>query len=151
MKLNQKGFSAVEVLLVIIALTLISGTGYYVYDSNKDESPSSSTTTSSENSKQKKTSKTEELPQKSDQEQIIEAVKNYRGNGIVEGVIGTVEVQEIVSDNARGIASYEPTGAEYIAHKADGKWEVVYLGQQKPGKEIGIKYGLPSAWYSSEY
>lgn len=36
MKLNQKGFGAVEGLLVVIALTLIVGVGFYVVNANKD-------------------------------------------------------------------------------------------------------------------
>jgi hypothetical protein len=36
MKLNQRGFTLIEGLLVIIALTLISGVGYYVYDKQSD-------------------------------------------------------------------------------------------------------------------
>lgn len=37
MKLHQKGFGAVEILLVIIALTLIVGVGFYVFNTNKDD------------------------------------------------------------------------------------------------------------------
>lgn len=36
MKLNQKGFGAIEGLLVIIALALIVGAGFYVFSANKD-------------------------------------------------------------------------------------------------------------------
>jgi hypothetical protein len=36
MKNNQKGFSVVEGLLVVIVLTLLGGVGYYVYESNQD-------------------------------------------------------------------------------------------------------------------
>jgi Tfp pilus assembly protein PilX len=35
---NQKGFGLVEGLLIVIALTLIAGVGYYVYSSRKDNS-----------------------------------------------------------------------------------------------------------------
>lgn len=33
-KLNQKGFSAVEALLIVIILAILGGTGYYVYHAN---------------------------------------------------------------------------------------------------------------------
>lgn len=44
MKLNKKGFTLVEVLLVIIALSLIVGVGFYVYNSNKEDPQASSDT-----------------------------------------------------------------------------------------------------------
>lgn len=37
---NQKGFTLIEVLLGLIVLTLMGGVGYYVYDSQKDNSKS---------------------------------------------------------------------------------------------------------------
>lgn len=37
MKFNQKGFGAIEVLLVIIAVTLIVGVGFYVMNANDDK------------------------------------------------------------------------------------------------------------------
>jgi hypothetical protein len=35
MKINQKGFTAVEGLLIVIALALVGFTGFYVYNTNK--------------------------------------------------------------------------------------------------------------------
>lgn len=35
MKLNQKAFSAVEALLIIVIVGILGGTGYYVYHANK--------------------------------------------------------------------------------------------------------------------
>jgi type II secretory pathway pseudopilin PulG len=35
MKHNQKGFSLIEGLLLVIAIALVAGVGYYVYSSNK--------------------------------------------------------------------------------------------------------------------
>ncbi len=43
MRLNQKGFSAIEILIVIIVITLVGFVGWRVYDSNKDEGSSSAT------------------------------------------------------------------------------------------------------------
>lgn len=43
MKLNQKGFGAVEGLLVVIALTLIVGVGFYVVNANKDKKETTNT------------------------------------------------------------------------------------------------------------
>lgn len=45
MKLNQKGFGAIEVLLTVIALTLIAGVGFYVYNANKEKKTDTSAQT----------------------------------------------------------------------------------------------------------
>ena len=34
-KMNQKGFAAVEAVLIVVILAIIGGTGYYVYHTNK--------------------------------------------------------------------------------------------------------------------
>src|SRR5438309_2039093 len=40
-KLNQKGFAALEIILVVLLLAVISGAGYYVYTSRHDSKTSS--------------------------------------------------------------------------------------------------------------
>jgi hypothetical protein len=47
MSLNQKGFTLVEGLLIVIALSLVSGIGYYVYSANKNVDELQSTSNSS--------------------------------------------------------------------------------------------------------
>ncbi len=44
MRLNQKGFSAVEILIVIVVITLIGFVGWRVYDSNQDTGEDTNTT-----------------------------------------------------------------------------------------------------------
>lgn len=56
MKIGQKGFTVVEGLLIVIALTLIGFTGFYVYNANKDDKKSSESTQSTSNESQKQTS-----------------------------------------------------------------------------------------------
>ncbi len=54
MELNQRGFSLIEGLLIVIALTLIGGVGFYVVSANKDdknEAPTSSERTQPTESK----------------------------------------------------------------------------------------------------
>ena len=53
-KLNQSGFGVVEVLLTIIALALVSGAGYYVYNSNKDKSEDTANTSQQESNNAEK-------------------------------------------------------------------------------------------------
>jgi type II secretory pathway pseudopilin PulG len=45
-KLSQKGFTVIEGLLVVIALSLVIGVGYYVYNANKDDTNNSQTSQS---------------------------------------------------------------------------------------------------------
>lgn len=42
-------------------------------------------------------------------------------------------------------------GYAVILKKVYELWVVVAAGQDKPGKDVGQKYGLPAAWYSTEY
>lgn len=46
MKIDQKGFTVVEGLLIVIALTLIGFTGFYVYNANKDDQKTTNNQTS---------------------------------------------------------------------------------------------------------
>jgi hypothetical protein len=46
--------------------------------------------------------------------------------------------------------SLEPTGGfAAVLKKVSGQWAVVYTGQQPPGADIGIKYGLPADMYDA--
>lgn len=58
-KNNQKGFTLIEALLVVIAIAIITGVSYYIYSSNRDNSTSSVPTAS-----QKTATKTSQSPKK---------------------------------------------------------------------------------------
>lgn len=45
MKFNQKGFTIVEGLLVVIAITLIVGVGFYIMNTSKDDTETKQSTT----------------------------------------------------------------------------------------------------------
>ncbi len=152
MKLNQKGFGVIEGLLAVIAITLIVGTGFYVVNARKDKDDTATQTSqkTEQKSSDRPVAETKQ-PQKSDKDLIIQAVKDYRGSGLNEGDVKSVEVKDIVGNNARGSFFLDPTGAAYIAHKSDGKWEVVFVGQGEVSKDVGTKYNLPADWYSTDY
>jgi cell division protein FtsL len=154
---NQKGFTLVEGLFIVLALTVIVGVGFYVMNANKDNEKSE---TASQTTRQKTEIKPAEKQetkstqqQKTDVEQIIEAAKkagveNFDGS---RTPVETAKVDSIVDNNAKGSAGYgtEGGGYVYIAHKKDANWEIVYTGR-KPGRDIGEKYKLPTDWYSVE-
>lgn len=151
MKLNSRGFTLVEGLLIVIAISLVTGVGYYVYNSNKDnQTKSNSQQSVDQSTNQTKPTENTNQSQKTDKELIIEAVKSYRGSDLKEGDVKSVEVKDIVGNNARGNFSLDPTGAAFIAHKDNGKWEVVFVHQGEVSQEIGLKYNLPSDWYSQQ-
>lgn len=54
LKLTQKGFSAIEVLLFLILLSIIGFTGYYVYHANQKTNDTYSASTDSANGASKK-------------------------------------------------------------------------------------------------
>ncbi len=62
-KLNQKGFGMIEGLLIVIALTMIAGVGFYVVNANKDNSKATQ-------SSQQTTTKVEEA--KKDEKKYLE-------------------------------------------------------------------------------
>jgi hypothetical protein len=35
---------------------------------------------------------------------------------------------------------------DYLS-KINGVWTVIFTGQEPPGKDIGLRYGLPTGWY----
>jgi hypothetical protein len=54
-KIGQKGFTLVEGLLVVIALCLVGGVGYYVYNSSQNKNSDKSSTSASETTQSKTT------------------------------------------------------------------------------------------------
>ena len=143
---NQHGFGAIEGLLVIIAITLIVGVGYYVLNSNKTSratAPVSAKTTPS-------SALSTKTPALSDRELIVKAVKEYKGpDGSQDYSAFTTTINTIEGNNAQGhLDDGTPGGsAAFIAHKDSTEWKVVFTGQQAPDAQLGQKYGLPTSWY----
>ncbi len=141
MKLNKKGFTIIEGLLVIIAVTLIIGVGYYVMNANKTDNTSSNAAKKTPTNTVPQTT----VPEKTDKELITAAVMSDMP-GVTEA---NITIQEIVGDNAKG-SVFMPNegGAVFITHKEAGAWSIVFTGQQSPDPELAAKYNLPSDWYA---
>lgn len=162
MSLNQKGFGVIEGLLTIIALTLIIGVGFYVVNTNKSDDDTNTKTTATEPTKNTKTPATSQQSKEDQEAPIIEAVKQdslTTGLSTDEAAKLNVIIDSIVGSNAKGHVAYATgansetgqSGAGFIAHKENGEWKVIFRGQEKPGKDIGTKYNLPTEWYSTDY
>ncbi len=155
MKRNQKGFGVIEGLLAIIAITLIGGVGFYVVNANKDNKKSENISTNDVAIPNDNQGIAEQIPQKTEEELIVEAVKKA-GIENADGSttpVATAKVTSVIGNNAKGSAGFgtEGGGYAYVAHKTNGNWNVIYRGQQLPGTEIGEKYKLPSDWYDPSY
>lgn len=66
----------------------------------------------------------------------------------------SVTISGLQDGNAIGTAKGGTTAddgysVQFVAHKSDNTWQVVYEGQQAPGSDIGTTYGLPSSWYTN--
>lgn len=84
---------------------------------------------------------------------IIDAAKAYVEADVhVTPGSNTYELLEQQGNFARvGVKANEGGGYAVILKKVYELWVVVAAGQDKPGKDIGQKYGLPAAWFSTEY
>jgi len=147
MKLNQKGFGLIEVLLILILMSIVGFAGWYV---GSKDSKNKSQNASNETAKVGSSStKAQVESQKVDDKQLITAAvkaKNPDFNNI------GVNVREIQGNYARGSAGAAGEGGfAFIAVKENNQWSVVFQGQQNAGKEIGEKYNLPEGWYSTDY
>ena len=100
MKQNQKGFSAVELIVVLVVLIVLGVVGYTVFSrSQKDKSVGDTTTknTASEPAKQKELI----VPHKVAIDEAVEIAKTFGGDNsskFVNGVLGTVYRQSEIYD-----------------------------------------------------
>ncbi len=60
-KLTQKGFGVIEGILIIVALSMIAGTGFYVINASKDKNEDSSSVSSQKNDPKPETDTTNEV------------------------------------------------------------------------------------------
>jgi cytoskeletal protein RodZ len=154
-KQNEVGFSAVEIVMTLVIVVLIGIVGYLVYKNHSKVTTDSVTTTNSiqpTKTPSHTTSDTSPASALSDNELITTAVKSYTGAGGSQQD-ATVTIDSIQGSNAEGRVKSGTTAddgfaAQFIAHKDNTDWQVVYEGQQAPGSEIGTRYNLPSTWYT---
>jgi competence protein ComGC len=144
MSKNQRGFTVVEGLLVTVLLAAVIFIGWYALDakkkaeSNLDQTVNTSTASSTQ------------LNHPSQNELIDAAVNEYNQAAIKAGTEVTINSPEVNNENVKGSVKIGGIDNTYIAHRTQNKWEVVFQGQELPGKDIGLKYNLPASWYSKD-
>jgi uncharacterized protein (UPF0333 family) len=146
MKNNQKGFGAVEGLLLIIIVLLVGFIGYYVYHTRNNTNLTYDRAASSINS----TSKVQSTSNKpTDEASIIAAVKARNPDTPNLQVTVTAYQGQFAKGTAHGDEG--GSGFAFIAKKDNGTWSVIFVGQELPSKAAGQKYGMPAGWYSTDY
>jgi hypothetical protein len=147
---NDRG--ALPVLVVILVVVLIAVIGLAVYNASKSNQKDAQTVNASPSPSESpvaSVSPTATPTSQSDNDLITQAVRAYNSQSANDTVTGIT----IVGSNAKGDGATPGTasGYEFIAHKDNGSWKVVYRGQEKPGKALGTQYALPADCYSTAY
>ena len=151
--LDQRGVVTQIAVLAIVAAVVVVVVIAYINLANHKAAPVSNTNTPTPSSTPSPTKSGSPTPTPtvapSDTSLITAAVRAYATANANDAVSNVA----IDGSNAKGnaAAAGAPSGYEFIAHKANGTWSVVYEGQELPGKSIGEKYGLPTSWYSTSY
>ena len=58
---------------------------------------------------------------------------------------------DIFNDNAIGMVANGDSGNRFFAHKTDGVWQIVYMGQMAPSQDVITKNAIPSQWLSPAF
>lgn len=169
-KLNQKGFSAIEGLLILVIIGIVGGTIFYVVKANKNVSTGSDGTTIAKQEPKKEKQKPEQpklpelvdygeqgvvLQKKSDVEKLkdsSELFKTFIGgyledepkyeNGCEYALRITVE--KIYKDEFAEGGIGACGGARYVWKKENNQWTQAYAGQQAPLCSEVEKHGVPN-------
>jgi uncharacterized protein HemX len=144
MRNNQKGFSAVEGLLILAIVALVAFTGWYAMNAKKRAN-----TNLDNASKTSQTTLTKEQSAQAEVVKIEQAVRRSDASLAKAGAEVPFKVEEINGDNAKGTIGSGASATTYVVHRTGGNWEVIAKGT-KPSKEVGLKYNLPAGWYSAE-
>ncbi|HEX7633488.1 MAG TPA: prepilin-type N-terminal cleavage/methylation domain-containing protein [Candidatus Saccharimonadales bacterium] len=169
-KMNQKGFSLIEGLLVIIALALVIFVGYYVYHSQKQTDKTYSTAAKDAQSGPSKSSPSTKSASKlitydpiieiraaGDVSQLKGAPQSFKD--FMSGQI-TASLSEATDENCGstffsvnkiydssyamgGVGQKDCGGAQAVWALYQGNWEKVYVGQQAVSCDVINKYKVP--------
>jgi Tfp pilus assembly protein PilE len=167
--LNNRGFTLVEGLLLIIAISLVAGVGYYVYQSNnnKNESPEQVSTTQPLQSEEKKAEPRElveynpaiEIRSEQDIVKLTDASDSFKQ--YIKAELASqqkqkspdcdndvlITVKAIYKDELAGGGIGSCGGARFVWKKIDSAWRMIEElgGQDYPLCSDVIKYQAPKA------
>lgn len=167
MKLHQKGFTLVEGLLIVIALTMVVGVGYYVVNANKEEPNEPAQVSQSEKKEEPKPETQQKAPEiiEYDPEITIQSTQDivklegasdsfksyirslttntpqFPGEGCEYP--NTISVKKIVKDTFATGGIGACGGARYVWKKKNNEWKSVLAGQQAPNCSEVLAESIP--------
>lgn len=143
---DERGMMPILIGVLVVAMLVVVGLAVYGYSKSKQ---TANTTPSPSISATPSASPTAAPSSQTDADLVAQAAKAYDAQSAND----TISDVTVVGANAKGkgASTGAPSGYEFIAHKDNGAWKVVYKGQEMPGKALGEKYGLPTDWYSTAY
>lgn len=162
---NQRGFSAVEAILLLVILGLVGFVGWYVYDSGQKTSEDTKSSTSTVD-KSKEVAETSEKVTKSkaasSDEQVIATVKAWCSANVdpatkkpfvlTVGKAGEAQKQVLYSADKNFAyvnavcttnGTTEGSGSAYYLKKVNDTWVYLYRGQMA-SPEYTEQFGIPS-------
>jgi cell division septation protein DedD len=148
--LKRKDGMVLPLAIVLIAVVIIV-VGLAIYTATKSSQKDVHTVSASSSPSESPVTKVSPTPtpSQSDNDLIAQAVRTYTPQSANDTVAGIT----IVGSNAKGNGTTPGAASsyEFISHKDNGTWKIVYRGQEQPGKALGAQYSLPTDWYSMAY
>jgi len=129
MKASQKGFTLIEGLLIVIAVSLVTGVGFYVYNANKDVKPSENSSAPSQ------TQKTNDL---TEDQKILKAA------ACSSSPICKIEHKQ--TNLADVTAGSQYGGGHIFLAKESNEWKIIWQGNGDVPNETVSKYNIPQDW-----
>ena len=131
---NSKGFTILEVVLMMVVVGVLCGVVGYVVSANKEKTPAKTSSTSSQNSA---TSPTSATTVKSDKEQIISLIAGTCGGDTTQIRADLDKSGKLNIDGSwAGVGvSCDSEGGGYYAYlkKSNDKWDYFLKTQDTPG------------------
>lgn len=135
---NYKGFTTVEVLLVLLILAIISGAGVIAYSNMQKENEGTEVTSKTSQPAKKRADKPTEAA-KSDEELIREALTCDEAGK-------TCEIKDKTDTLAWATAGDDHGGANYYLAKKDKAWTIIHSGNGDIPQATVDKYQIPESW-----
>ncbi len=148
LKNNESGFSAVELMLIIVVIGLLGTTGYLFYKNR--QKPATVTVTKTVTAPVTSSTPTTTTTPVDEKPAITQAVKDYKDN-VKYASITKVSITAVDGANAYGTVTYtgQDGGGGWLAHKTGTTWAVVSQGSLGICKDEVQQYNLPASWEST--
>lgn len=129
-KFNQKGFTGLEVVLIIALVAVVVGVGTYVVVKRNNESTVGATSSEAVSTSKQAESKL------SEDEQILKAAKCNSDCAIAHKQTGLADVT----------AGENGSGGHIFLAKENGSWNIIFEGNGDVPQATVSKYNIPGEW-----